>query len=139
MKIAHMKDLRCLELEKQVNLHETQLANLHKENERFIDEHQTAVQDLKKENEQLNQLIRSITKSNPGMEGSSPRYLSNIDENDETNKFITSPNSSMARITEEGMGQEAADNPNNHLGITMPNECSFGDFERLGSILGGGT
>ena len=45
----------------------------------------------------------------------------------------------MARITEEGMAQEAADNPNNHLGITMPNECSFGDFERLGSILGGGT
>jgi len=38
MKIVHMKDLRCLELEKQIHMQENQINNLHKENDKFLTE-----------------------------------------------------------------------------------------------------
>jgi len=51
-----------LALEKQVNLLEEKLANLHKDNDRLANENNTKVQNLTKENEKLNHLIQSIKK-----------------------------------------------------------------------------
>ena len=57
-----MKDLRCLELEKQVNFHETQLTNLHKDNNKMTIKNEAKVQSLIRENEKLQYVIQSITK-----------------------------------------------------------------------------
>lgn len=65
IKILHMKDLRCLELEKQVNFHETQLASLHKDNNRMTVKNEAKdnnIQNLIRENEKLQHVIQSITK-----------------------------------------------------------------------------
>jgi len=70
IKIVHMKDLRCLELEKQVNFHETQLANLHKDNDRLMGKNEEKMENLIKDNEKLNQWIYSIKNSNLGIAGS---------------------------------------------------------------------
>ena len=54
MKIVHMKDLRCLELEKQIHMQETQILNLNKEKDMEFNEQQNKIQRMVKEIERLN-------------------------------------------------------------------------------------
>jgi hypothetical protein len=62
MKMVHMKGLRCLELEKQVYLHENQLQVLTKENERLIQEGNSRIQQLLTEMEKMNTSIVKLKK-----------------------------------------------------------------------------
>lgn len=64
--------------------------------------------------------------------------LSNIDESQDINKIVSSANSSIVRINDESLYRDSGDNLNGYPGIMIPNECSFGDFARLGNTLGSG-
>ena len=64
--------------------------------------------------------------------------LSNIDESQDINKITSSANSSIVQINDESLNQDGGDNVNGYPGIMIPNECSFGDFARLGNTLGSG-
>ena len=59
------------------------------------------MQELIRENEKLNNWIKSIKNSNLGIDASPQNMFSNLEENDETSKFINSANTSEAQINSD--------------------------------------
>lgn len=62
MKIVHMKDLRCLELEKQITLQETQINNLKRDKINMIKDKEKEVSDVKETCTQMQAEIDKLNK-----------------------------------------------------------------------------